>query len=46
MRAELTMGLAVPHCPGMTVLLPQIPKGIEFRLDTSTFSAFIPQVSV
>lgn len=38
-------GSSVPHCPSVTVLSLQIPKDARFGLDTSFFSAFIPQVS-
>lgn len=41
----LTMGSSVPHCPSVTVVSLQIPKDAGFSLDTSIFSAFIPQVS-
>lgn len=41
----LAMGSSVPHCPSVTLLSLQIPKDVGFRLDTSVFSAFIPQVS-
>lgn len=39
------MGLAAPYRPSVTVVPPQIPKDVEFHLRTSTFSAFVPQVS-
>lgn len=38
------MGSAVPCLPGTTVLARQIPKDADFHLNTTTFSAFIPQV--
>lgn len=41
----LAMGSSVPHCPRVTVLSLQVPKESGFSLDTSAFSAFIPQVS-
>ncbi|RLV64124.1 hypothetical protein DV515_00017571 [Chloebia gouldiae] len=40
----LAMGSSVPHCPRVTVLSLQIPKKAGFSLDTSAFSAFIPQL--
>uniref|UniRef100_A0A8U7NEV4 Bactericidal permeability-increasing protein n=1 Tax=Corvus moneduloides TaxID=1196302 RepID=A0A8U7NEV4_CORMO len=40
----LTMGSSVPHCPSVTVVSLQIPKDSRFSLDTSLFSAFIPQL--
>ncbi|KFP87135.1 Bactericidal permeability-increasing protein, partial [Apaloderma vittatum] len=43
-RADFTVRLVELHGPSMTVLLLQIPKGIEFHLNTTTFSAFVPQL--
>ena len=44
-RTDLTVGSAMLHRPGVTDLPLQIRKRVDFHLNTSTFSAFVPQVS-